>query len=84
MATTIQIEEKVKSKLDKLKVHPRESYNELIEKMADRYNFDEESLQETIEILSDPEAMRELAEAIDCMNKGKGKSLEQFRKELKL
>jgi len=84
MATTIQIEEKVKSKLDKLKVHPRESYNQLIEKMADRYNFDEESLQETIEILSDPEAMRELAEAIDCMNKGKGKSLEQFRKELKL
>ena len=33
MTTTIQIEEKVKSKLDKLKVHHRESYNELIDKM---------------------------------------------------
>ena len=84
MATTIQIEEKVKSKLDKLKVHPRESYNQLIEKMADRYNFDEESLQETIEILSDPEAMRELAEAIDDMNQGKGKTIGQLMKELKI
>lgn len=34
MATTIQIDEKTKMLLDKLKIHYRQSYNELIEKMA--------------------------------------------------
>ena len=33
MATTIQIDEGVKSQLDKLKMHHRESYNELIKKL---------------------------------------------------
>ncbi len=33
MATTIQIDEKIKLQLDKLKAHHRESYNELIEKL---------------------------------------------------
>lgn len=35
MVTTIQIDEKTKSLLDKLKVHYRQSYNEIIEKMAE-------------------------------------------------
>ena len=35
MVTTIQINEKTKSMLDKLKIHYRQSYNELIEKMAE-------------------------------------------------
>lgn len=30
MVTTIQIDEKLKSRLDNLKVHHRETYNELI------------------------------------------------------
>lgn len=34
MATTIQIDEKTKALLDKLKVHYRQSYNEIIEKIA--------------------------------------------------
>ena len=34
MATTIQIDERTKLLLDKLKVHYRQSYNELIENMA--------------------------------------------------
>lgn len=34
MATTIQIDERTKLLLDKLKVHYRQSYNELIETMA--------------------------------------------------
>ena len=33
MSTTIQIDEKIKAKLDELKMHRRESYNELIEKL---------------------------------------------------
>jgi len=35
MVTTIQIDEKTKMMLDKLKVHYRQSYNELIMKMAE-------------------------------------------------
>lgn len=33
MITTIQIDNKIKEKLDHLKVHHRETYNEVIEKM---------------------------------------------------
>ena len=34
MVTTIQIDERTKALLDRLKVHYRQSYNEIIEKMA--------------------------------------------------
>ena len=81
MVTTIQVEEKIKAKLDKLKIHHRESYNEVIEKLIETKQ-QEESVQETLEIMSDPEAMREIAEALDSFKAGKGKSLEQIEKEL--
>jgi uncharacterized protein (UPF0248 family) len=67
MVTTIQLDEKVKEKLDKLKVHYRESYNDLIVRILSNCtpkNFEKESLVETIEILSDPETMRDIAEAL--------------------
>jgi predicted CopG family antitoxin len=34
MVTTIQIDERTKALLDKLKIHYRQSYNELIERLA--------------------------------------------------
>jgi hypothetical protein len=34
MVTTIQIDERTKALLDKLKIHYRQSYNEIIENMA--------------------------------------------------
>ena len=85
MVTTIQIEEKLKEKLDKLKVHHRESYNELITRlvaMSAPNKADRESLIETIEILSDPESMREIAKGVEDFNKGKYKTLRQIRKEI--
>jgi len=40
---------------------------------------------ETIGLLSDPETMRDITEALDEYNKGKrGKTLEQVKKELRL
>ena len=72
MVTTIQIEEKLKEKLDRLKIHHRESYNELIIRlvnMSSPAKVDRESLIETIEILSDPDAMREIAKGIENFNK---------------
>ena len=64
MVTTIQIDEKVKEKLDRLKVHYRESYNDLIIRILSSctpQNVSRESLIETIEILSDPETITDIA-----------------------
>ena len=72
MVTTIQIEEKLKKKLDKLKVNHRESYNELIMRLVNVSSpkkADRDSLIETIEILSDPDTMREIAKGMDDFNK---------------
>ena len=74
MVTTIQLEKKLKEKLDKLKVHHRETYNELISRLIESSSpkkVDRESLVETIEVLSDPETMREVAEALEDYEKGK-------------
>lgn len=88
MTTTIQIEEKLKAKLDKLKIHHRETYNELIARLIDNtnpQNFDRESLIETIEIMSDPKLMREIAESMERIEKGDyGTPLEDLKKELGL
>lgn len=88
MITTIQLDNKLKDKLDKLKVHHRESYNELIARLIENCSpgkMDKESLIETIEVLSDPETMREIAEAIERINKGDlGTPIEEVRKELGL
>jgi predicted transcriptional regulator len=86
MVTTIQIDEKLKEKLDKIKIHHRETYNELILRLLNNCspkNMDRESLIETIEIMSDPETMRGIAKGLEDYNKGRFKTLEQFKAELK-
>ena len=42
MVTTIQLEERIKTKLDKMKLHPRETYNKVIERLL--YDTAEEEL----------------------------------------
>ncbi len=87
MITTIQIDNKLKEKLDNLKVHHRETYNELILRLINSCSpkkMSKESLIETIEVLSDPTAMRNIAEALDDYQKEKGKSIRAIEKELKL
>jgi hypothetical protein len=84
MITTIQVDKKTKKKLDVLKLHDRESYNSVIERVTNQYvpKADKESLQETIDILSDSETLREIAEALD--NYDKGIELKKLTKELNL
>lgn len=86
MVTTIQLEEGVKTKLDLLKVHPRETYNELLIRIIENCSskkLDKESLIETIEVLSDSETMMEIAEALQEIEKGNfGKSLNEIEEEL--
>ena len=85
MVTTIQVDEKLKDKLDKLKIHYRESYNALISRLIESCSpkkLDKESLVETIEIMSDPETMRDIANAIEEYKRGEFISLENLKKEL--
>ncbi|MEK0337644.1 MAG: hypothetical protein QQN41_09455 [Nitrosopumilus sp.] len=81
MITTIQLDTKLKQKLDSLKVHHRESYNELISRLVDNSgaNFDRESLLATVEVLSDPELIKGISEAL--IEKG-GIFIDDLEKEL--
>jgi len=84
MVTTIQIDERLKDKLDRLKIHHRETYNELLLRLvalSSPNKSDRESLIETIEILSDPEMMRGIAKGLDDYNKRRFRTLKQIRKE---
>ena len=88
METTIRLNLNVKEKLDSLKVHSRESYNDVVLRMFNEckgLNVDEESLQETIEILGNPETMRNIAEALEQINKEDfGTPLAEVERELGL
>ncbi|MCL5681229.1 MAG: hypothetical protein M1515_04190, partial [Candidatus Thermoplasmatota archaeon] len=68
MVTTVQIDNELKERLNRLKIHPRESYNDLISRLIDSYSPDvasRESLIETLDILSDPEIMRGIARGLE-------------------
>ena len=85
MVTTIQIDEKVKARLDELKIHHRESYNELISRLIASSSpeiADRESLIETLEILSDPELMKGIARGVKDFKEGRTKRLREIKKEL--
>ena len=88
MITTIQLDGKTKGMLNDLKIHHRESYNDVIKRILDssiNTKVDKESLIETIEVLSDPEAMRNIAEALERIDKGDyGITIEEVEKELGL
>ncbi len=87
METTIRLSNNVKERLDSFKVHSRESYNDVIARITEnsKVKVDEESLKETIEVLSDPEIMRDIAEALEEINKGNyGTPLDEIEKELGL
>lgn len=84
METTIRLSTGVKEKLDSFKVHSRESYNDVIARITEnsKIKVDEESLKETIEVLSDPELMKDLKEALK--SKDGGTSWIEIKKDLKL
>ena len=82
--TTIQIDRTLKEKLETIKLHQRETFNELIFRLIDNCsieNASRESLIATIEVMSDPELMRGIHEGLQ---EDGGTSLEEFKKELGL
>ena len=87
MITTIQIDNRLKEKLDDLKIHHRETYNELLIRMINNLspnNVTKESLIETIETMANPEMMHDIAEAIEEYKRKRGKTLEQIEEEIGL
>jgi hypothetical protein len=85
MITTVQLDKRTKAKLDNLKIHNRESYNDLILRLiggSSPSKASRESLIETISVLSDSETMKRLSKALN--EKAEGKSIEEIEKELKL
>ena len=71
--TTITINLDVKRILDRLKRARRESYNDVLIRILPTAtnNNDVESLQETVEILSDPDTMARLAKSMDDFRHGR-------------
>jgi predicted transcriptional regulator len=75
MVTTIQIDEKVKNTLEKLKIHPRDTYNRVIERLISISDDEGELSEETI---------RHIEQSLEDIKKGRVYTLEEVRKKLKL
>ena len=85
MVTAIQIDNELKERLNHLKIHPRESYNDLISRLIGSYSPDiasRELLIETLDILSDPEIMRGIARGLEDIKTGNTKPLDQISRDL--
>ncbi len=75
MVTTIQVDERTKNLLERLKIHNRESFNEVIKKLATA-KFDSEPLSE--------EEIKDVEKSLDEIKAGKYYTHEQVKKKLNL
>ena len=73
MVTTIQLEEKVKEKLDEMKLHPRETYNKVIERLVED-NVIEDELS--------PETIKRIEKSLDDIKQGRTHSMDEVKKKL--
>ena len=72
---TIKVSPEVKNRLDTLKRHPRETYNDVIERLT------QEAMEEDTEVLTD-EDIRDIEEAIQDIKSGRTYTTEEVKKEL--
>jgi hypothetical protein len=70
--TTVQIRREVKERLDAMKIHPRESYNDILQRIL-----------EDLEAIN-PEAMARYDEIMRQVRKGKFTTDDDLRRELGL
>lgn len=73
MSTTIKISDKTKTKLEHLKIHKRESYSDVIERLMTPQDDE-----------LDPQTIKNIRKSLDDIEKGKVYSLVQVEKELGL
>ena len=71
--TTVQLRAETKQKLDDLKLHPRETYDELIDRLADAA-YDDESLSD--------EELGAVRESENDIKAGRVRSLRDIMKDL--
>jgi len=74
-STTIVIRKVVKQRLDEVKLHPRETYNEVIGRLLDMAVDDEPLSDETI---------RAIQEGLEDIKHGRTRTLEEIAEELGL
>lgn len=73
MSTTVKIKEKTRAKLENLKLHTKETFNDVIERLM-RTQDDE----------LDPQTIKNIRKSLDDIEKGKIYTLAQVEKELGL
>ncbi|UEC43455.1 MAG: hypothetical protein METHAR1v1_1420007 [Methanothrix sp.] len=73
--TTIVIRQETKSRLDELKLHPRESYNDVVDRLASMATDDEPLSEETL---------KRIEEALDDLKAGRYRTEEEMEAELGL
>jgi len=73
MVTTIQLEEKTKEKLERMKLFPRETYNEVIIRLVLTSQEETELGEQTI---------KNIEKALEDVKKGRLYSTKEVRKEL--
>ncbi len=78
MATTIQVSDQVRNELESMKDYPRQTYNEVIEKLVDVF----EAVSENKELRD--ELLEEIAEARADIKSGKGLTTKQLLRELEV
>jgi predicted CopG family antitoxin len=76
MVTTIQVQEKTKHKLEELKSHPRETYNEVIERLIEARDGGEEVLS--------PQTIKNIESALEDIKKGRIYSTGYMKRRLGL
>jgi predicted transcriptional regulator len=73
--SSLRVNPRTKSRLEKLKVHPRESYDRVIDRLIDSYQDDEPLTEEEI---------KGIEEAIQDLKEGRTYTHEQVKKKLGL
>jgi len=76
MATSIQLEKRTKAKLEKLKIFPRESYDDVVNRLLNVTEEDEGILSE--------KTIRDLEEGVADIKAGRVYTSEQVKKKLGL
>lgn len=74
MGTTIQLDEKVRDRLKELKLHPKESYNKVVERLL-ALRTDEGELSE--------ETIRDIEQSLEDVKAGRTMSMKDVKQRLK-
>lgn len=73
MVTTVQVYSKTKEKLERLKIHPREPYNRVIERLME--------IRTDEGVLSD-ETIRSIEKSLEDVKAGRVYTMEQVKKRM--